>query len=84
MLQVLLVEPNNLVRHCLILYLKKLGLDVRAVCSEDQAISCLRLQGISEQALLDACMQERRFTGLEKAVDSIGNVIQALDYRGGF
>jgi hypothetical protein len=44
-LQVLLVEPHQSVRHCMLLYLRGNGAHVKAVCSEDQAISCLRLQG---------------------------------------
>jgi len=45
LLQVLLVEPHESVRHCMLLYLRANGALVKAVCSEDQAISCLRLQG---------------------------------------
>ena len=45
LLQVLLVEHNSVVRHCLLLYLQQLGMAVKAVSTEDQAITCLRLQG---------------------------------------
>ena len=44
-MQVLLVEQNSVVRHCLLLFLRQLGMAVRAVSTEDQAIACLRLQG---------------------------------------
>ena len=44
-LQVLLVEPHDSVRHCMLLYLRAHGALVKAVCSEDQAVASLRLQG---------------------------------------
>ena len=47
MLQVLLVEPSNMVRQCLLHYLRRQGMQVCAVKSEEQAIAHLRLQGTS-------------------------------------